>query len=308
MNMKAVVPLVLAVILGLAAAVLVHNAIAKNSKLPGQPTNLVTVVVAKQNIDPGQELGKDDLLTSKVPADSAPGQVFSDTSQLIGRVPTVPLLKDQAILETLLAPNGTGSGLQALVPVGMRAFTVDINEVTGVGGMLVPGCHVDVLTAVHDSKTNENFTRTILQNLKVTAVGRTVSNVPANNADGQGPPPPANNITLLCTPHQAQVMELACISGKPWFVLRSTRDGQELSLDGTTLAELRGDDTSNEPTISVMPAQAMGTNPMPSENQPATIKHVVQILRGGAESQVTFVMPNPRSQTADVSDPATDAH
>ena len=51
----------------------------------------------------------------------------------------------------------------------------------------------------------------------------------------------ANNITLLCTPKQAQTLQLATMAGRPWFVLRSGSDGKELPLDGTTMAELRGE-------------------------------------------------------------------
>ncbi len=116
MNMKAVIPLVLAVVLGLVAAILVRNAIKHKNQAPTLASNLVTVVVAKQPADPGHQLTKEDVAVSKVPADAAPGQVFSDPNQLVGRVVTTPLVKGQAILETLLAPIGTGAGLQALVP------------------------------------------------------------------------------------------------------------------------------------------------------------------------------------------------
>ena len=207
MNMKAVIPLSLAVILGLVAAILVRNAIARNKSGPAQPSNLVTVVVAKQDVEPGKELTKEDLNISKIPAESAPGQIFADPAQLVGRVPTSPLVKGETILETLLAPTGTGSGLQALVPPGMRAITLEINQFSGVGGMLQPGCRVDVLSLLNDIKTHESVSKTILQNIKITAVGRSTSATPPVDANGN-PLPMANDITLLCTPHQAQVLNL----------------------------------------------------------------------------------------------------
>ena len=119
MNAKAVVPLILAVVLGLVAALLVKNAISRKSS-PSNQGNLVTVVVAKQNIDPGGQLTKEDLVVSKVPADAAPGQVFSDPNQLVGRVATTPLLKGQTILETFLAPTGTAA---SGIPGGTGAST-----------------------------------------------------------------------------------------------------------------------------------------------------------------------------------------
>ena len=301
MNMKAVIPLSLAVILGLVAAILVRNAIARNKSGPSLASNLVTVVVAKGDVEPGKELAKEDLGVSKIPAEAAPGQVFSDPAQLVGRVVTTPLVKGETILESLLAPTGTGSGLQALVPPGMRAITLEINQFSGVGGMLQPGCRVDVLSLLNDNKTHESVSRTILQNIKITAVGRSTSATPPVDANGN-PLPPANDITLLCTPHQAQVLELAALTGRPWFVLRSMRDGEEAPMEGTTLAELRGDDTqgNGDQTPQVVQSVAPATaEPTSFDAAPATIKHTVQIIRGGADSHVTFVLPAPRGVTAD---------
>jgi len=328
MNTKAVIPLFLAVVLGLVAAFMVKNAIAHRNAPQQQSANLVTVVIAKQDVEPGRQLGKDDLIISKIPADAAPGQVFADPTQLVGRVVTTQLVKGQTILETLLAPTGTAGGLQALVPPGMRAITLEVTEFSGVGGMLTPGAHVDVISVVHDAKGAESIARTILQNIKVQAVGRSVSNTPAPDAQAQqqqGPPQAATNVTLLCTPKQAQSLELAKTTGRPWLVLRSGQDGKEMSVEGTTMAELRGD--NNDATASTTPTETIETQlpPAPAspdpfvpqvtppadpapvaaavEAPPATVKRTVQVLRGGSESQVTFVMPNPRAATADVSSP-----
>ncbi len=305
MNMKAVIPLSLAVILGLVAAILVHKAIARKSG-PTQTSNLVTVVVAKADAPPGKELTKEDLSTSKIPAESAPGQIFSDPTQVVGRVVTTPLVKGETILESLLAPAGAGSGLQALIPPGMRAITLEVNTFSGVGGMLQPGCRVDVIGLLNDNKTHESVSRTILQNIKITAVGRATSAQPAVDANGN-PLPPSNDITLLCTPHQAQVLELAALTGRPYFALRSMRDGVETPMEGTTLAELRGDDSqgnSSEQTQQVVQSTApntpTATTPQTSfDDTPTTIKRTVQVIRGGAESHVTFLVPAPRGVTAE---------
>ena len=304
MNMKAVIPLSLAVILGLVAAILVRNAIARNKSGPSVASNLVTVVVAKGDVEPGKELAKEDLSVSKIPVEAAPGQIFSDPAQLVGRVVTTPLVKGETILESLLAPTGTGSGLQALVPPGMRAITLEINQFSGVGGMLQPGCRVDVLSLLNDNKTHESVSRTILQNIKITAVGRSTSATPPVDANGN-PLPPANDITLLCTPHQAQVLELAALTGRPWFVLRSMRDGEESPMEGTTLAELRGDDTqgNNDSAPQVVQTNVTPTptaQPTSFDAAPSTIKRTVQVIRGGADSHVTFVLPAPRGITADL--------
>jgi pilus assembly protein CpaB len=218
---------------------------------------------------------------------------------VVGRVVTTPLVKGQAILETLLAPSGTGSGLQSLIPPGMRAMTLEVSEYTGVGGMMTPGCHLDLIGIVKDPKTGESISRTILQNLKVQAIGHNVSSTPP--ADGT-PPPPSNALTLLCTPHQAQIIQLALITGRPWFVMRATKDGQELPLEGTTMAELRDGDNSD--SYAAVPAQptdgttATTTPPVVDTTSYMPSKRTVQIFRGGTESTVTITVAGSRGVTA----------
>jgi pilus assembly protein CpaB len=308
MNMKTVIPLGLALVLGLVAAFLVRNVMAhRNLPLPSN-ANTVAVVVAKADVDPGKSLDKEDLAIARVPAEFAPSHVFSDPNQLVGRVVIAPLTRGQTIMESLLAAAGTGSGLQALIPPGMRAVTIEVNEFTGVGGMLEPGCRVDLVSTLNDPKTHESMAKTILQYVQILAIGR--STTPPHPVEGQPLPPPTNNITLLVTPKQAQTLELACSSARPWLILRYGRDGQELQLDGTGLSSLRGDntDTSATATASATPVQAATANPftpvvdtIPQE-KPTTYRRTVTIIENGVEREVTLTLPLPHTDgTADTS-------
>jgi pilus assembly protein CpaB len=306
--MKTVIPLGLALVLGLVAAFLVRNVMAhRNLPLPSN-ANTVAVVVAKADVDPGKSLDKEDLAIARVPAEFAPSHVFSDPNQLVGRVVIAPLTRGQTIMESLLAAAGTGSGLQALIPPGMRAVTIEVNEFTGVGGMLEPGCRVDLVSTLNDPKTHESMAKTILQYVQILAIGR--STTPPHPVEGQPLPPPTNNITLLVTPKQAQTLELACSSARPWLILRYGRDGQELQLDGTGLSSLRGDntDTSATATASATPVQAATANPftpvvdtIPQE-KPTTYRRTVTIIENGVEREVTLTLPLPHTDgTADTS-------
>ena len=44
-----------------------------------------------------------------------------------------------------LAPKESGAGLPAVIPEGMRALSVAVNDVVGVAGFVTPGTMVDVL-------------------------------------------------------------------------------------------------------------------------------------------------------------------
>jgi pilus assembly protein CpaB len=219
MNAKKVLPLVAAAILGLAAAKMVVT-IAQGNKGTASLNKLTTakVVVVKQNLQAGQEITNDDVTVGELAVESATGPVFHDPSEVIGRVATIPLITGQAVLETLLAPKGSGSGLQAIIPAGMRAVTLETDEFSSVAGYLSPGCHVDILHTMHDEATGQQVTRTILQNLLITAIG-----MKSAGADGQ--PQQARSATLLVTPHEAEIIALATNGGRPRMILRNSRDG-----------------------------------------------------------------------------------
>src|SRR5205085_4086567 len=102
----------------------------------------------------------------------APATSFSNMSEVIGRVLTAPLLSGQPVLQESLAPRGSASGVQALVPPGMRAVTVEVSQSGGLGGLLAPGARVDVLLTTLATDPEKTMARTVVQNVVVLAVGQ----------------------------------------------------------------------------------------------------------------------------------------
>ena len=84
-------------------------------------------------VAPGQELNAEDLTIGQVSPETAPEQSFDNITAVLNRTAKVELVKGQAVVEPLLAEKGSGSGLQALVPAGMRAITIEVNEFSGLG-------------------------------------------------------------------------------------------------------------------------------------------------------------------------------
>jgi pilus assembly protein CpaB len=156
--------------------------------------------------------------------------------ELVGRTVCAQIVKGQPVLESMLAPEGTASGLQALVPPGMRAMTIEVNEFSSVGGMITPGSRVDVIGTMPVDGRGENMTRTIAQNVLVKAVGQTTGRVNDKGEEEKA----AKSVTLLVTAKQAESVQLASLSGRPWLTLRGGNDSAIASLAGTTFAELRG--------------------------------------------------------------------
>jgi pilus assembly protein CpaB len=237
MNVKKIAPLIIALILGGIAAKMAFDFVQKRQNGANTADKHPQIVVAKRSIEAGTALTQEDLAMGDVASDAVPETAFTSTDQLVGRVTVAPLLEGQAITTTLLAPRGMGPGLQATVPMGMRAVTVEINEMTGVAGYLSPGCHVDVVQTMKDDKTGMPEARTLAQNVKVTAVG-----VRHNPADGDGG---GRSVTLLVTPAQAELLELCSTIGKPRFTLRNGNDLATIEPKGVTFAELLGHRTSH---------------------------------------------------------------
>src|SRR5215217_1929454 len=150
MNWKTWVPLVLAIVLGVVAAKVARDTLSKNKTAATPAGKFTKVVVTKADITPGKELKAEDLTLAQVEADNVPSSSFKETTEVVGRVSETLMVKGQPVVEAMLAPTGSGSGLQALVPPGMRAITVEVNEFTGVAGMLTPGCRVDIVSTIND--------------------------------------------------------------------------------------------------------------------------------------------------------------
>ena len=242
MKVKTWVPLVLAVVLGLFAAKLTRDSITRGRAATPQ-VSMAVMVTAAQDVEPGQKLTADMLTTGKVASGSVPAGSFQSPADVADRVVLSRLVKDQPILESMLAPQGTAAGVQALIPPGMRAITIEVNEFSGLAGLVTPGCRVDVITVVRpDAESKIEVARTIIQNVEVRAVGRQISAgaeaAPAAGEEGAKDVP--NNVTLLVTPEQAEAMRLAGSGGQPWLVLRNARDEVPIESEGTSVADLRG--------------------------------------------------------------------
>src|SRR5262245_51441993 len=92
------------------------------------------VVVAKKDMEVGQVVTADDLALKEMPASFVPAKAMKSIKEAEGRTLTAPAIKDYPLTDQQLAAEGSGPGLQAMVPSGMRLVTVDVSESSGVAG------------------------------------------------------------------------------------------------------------------------------------------------------------------------------
>ncbi len=214
MSFKGSKYVVLAVVVGLLAVFAVNRALSSKTG-PTVPTGLI--LVAEADITSGTMLTPRLVKAVPWPQNLMPSQAIRNVEQVNGRVLSFPLTKGEPVLLSKLAPEGTAAGLGGLLREEMRAFTVKVDDVSGLAGFIHPGDHVDVLMAlpVIDNKNGEQISRTILQDIKVLTAGQYWQ------ANGSNEPKTVNNVTLEVSPEQSEILNLASTQGKIRLTLRS---------------------------------------------------------------------------------------
>jgi pilus assembly protein CpaB len=182
------------------------------------------IVIAATDISLGAKIEDMNVRVVQLPAADLPPRHFRQKSQVLGRGVIVPIAQGEYVLPEKLAGENAGSGLPALIPTGMRAVSVRVNEVIGVAGFVVPGTRVDVLLTGSPSGSGGERTTTVLENVAVIASGQRLE----RSVTGEAQTAPV--ITLLVSPDDAQKLALAQSQGKIQLSLRNPLDTKQQEL------------------------------------------------------------------------------
>jgi Flp pilus assembly protein CpaB len=119
------------------------------------PEPKVQVVVASKDIAAGVQISTDMVTTSQETLSkvSAAGDTFQDPTAVSGRITGVSIKKGQIIVGSrdLLTPGSMtdGQSIAQEVSSGMLAVTMEVDQVNGVGTLIVPGDRVDIILSVY---------------------------------------------------------------------------------------------------------------------------------------------------------------
>ncbi len=147
------------------------------------------VVFAARDIPAGQVIVEDDLTTALVP--TRPVRSYASGVAIVGRRPRV----DIATGEMLMSGHfPTYSQLALSLHHGERALAVKVDEVTGAGGFIEPGDHVDVLLYLRaDRETGPNSSaQVVLTNVRVLAFGNMLESPDQHSDEGGRQPEPSS--------------------------------------------------------------------------------------------------------------------
>jgi len=236
-----------------------------------QPVAMQTIVVAKQPLRFGTELSAAMLQEVPWPSQSVPAGAFAkigDVLQPGRRVVLTAIEPNEPVLALKITGAGERATLSALVHEGMKAVTIRVNDVDGVGGFVLPGDRVDVVMTRQLEKGSA-VSEVVLQNTRVLAIDQ--------NADERaGKASVAKSVTLEVSTVQAQKVWLASSVGTLSLLLRKAGETTEAKTRKVTLKdlgsdELLGTNDHSSATVVVTRGGAKQSYSVPSEGNGALV-------------------------------------
>jgi pilus assembly protein CpaB len=229
-----VLVLVVAVVMGLAAAWMAREWVSR--QVVAAPTPVNAIVVATAKIGFGTELTRDNVTEIPWAAAKIPDGAFGTKDELFRdgrRVVLTPMDRSELILSSKITGPGQRASLSALLEPGHKAVTVRVDDVRGVAGFVLPGDRVDVVL-IRESRTNnsiENSSDVLVQHVKVLAVDQLVN-------ERQEHATVAKAVTLEVTTEQAQKILLAVNVGRLSLILRQAGPAEAETAQRITDADL----------------------------------------------------------------------
>jgi pilus assembly protein CpaB len=279
MNRKLLTVLLLAFVLAGGCSLIVYRMVG-HKVAASQASQTTRIVAVNADVKLGMILSAANLTSVDI-AGPVPKGALLKPEDAIGRGVMSDLFQGEPILESRLAPKGSGGGLAANIKQGMRACAVKVDEVVGVAGFVTPGMRVDVLASGdppgNDSKMGTKV-KTLLQNIEVLSAGTDIQK------DAEGKPQQVHVVNLLVTPDQAELLSLASTHAQIQLVLRNPLDTQTTLVATTAMGNIFAD---GDGIATPKRAVHVGT----SVRRPVVRSVSVEVINGGQRSERKFSAP-----------------
>jgi len=286
MNQRLISVLAFAFIVSAGASLLLYRLL--SSRVPTQAAPKTSkLILAARELEPGALVRDADLRVGDWTG-TIPEGVVRKKEDIVGRGVLSPIFASEPIVETRLAPKGGGAGLAALIPKGMRAVAIRVNEIVGVAGFAVPGMRVDVLVSGSPPGVAQlgAVTQTLLQNVQVLSAGQNFQK------DAEGKPVSVPVVNLLVTPEQAEMLSLASTQTSIQLVLRNPLDTDIAKTTGSAVAQLFHTDAPLLQPAKPAPIRLTGTVPVRPTPKPEPLppmpKRVVEVIHGTKRTETQF--------------------
>ena len=201
------------------------------------------IIVAKTDIPKGVGITANMVAAEAIPEQYIQPKAVTSLERIEGMVTAQPISKgEQVTLNQLLSnQQASGESLAMATPVGKRAISIMVDNISSLAGMMRPGDYVDVIGLISvpvqtaDGKTaSQIVTVPLFQNVLVLAVGQELGTGPAPSSSRyakegekrEGAP----IITLALSPQEANLIAFVQEQGKIRFIMRSPADSQVQSI------------------------------------------------------------------------------
>jgi pilus assembly protein CpaB len=240
-----------------------------------------SIVVASAKLPAATLLKDENLAFVPWPATNLPAGYFEKKDDLVSRGLIQSVVENEPILESKLAPKGSGAGLPPMIPQGKRAVSIRASEIIGVVGYVLPGTRVDVILSATPVGTQEAITKIVLQNVYVASAG------PVIQKDAEGKPQTVTAVTLFVTPEDAEKLTSASSQGQFQLALRNPLDMEEAKTRGIQLSQLIRGAAPLPAAGPVRPPRRVPQMiaPPPPPVAPATN---IEVIKGDQRSTVKF--------------------
>lgn len=199
--------------------------------------NQASVLIARQDIPRGTKVTADMLESAIVPRQFVQPRAATSLDRIAGMITTAPISKGEQITMTKLTftPQAEGGGLASVTPIGKRAITISVNEISSVAWMVKPGDYVDVIANIpipvrtpQGKEATQEAMVSVLQNILVLAIGQDMG-VSPQQADRQAKTeskPPSPLVTLALDSKEASLLAFLQEQTKIRLILRSVADSK----------------------------------------------------------------------------------
>lgn len=191
----------------------------------------------------------DALEAGSIKTKEAPQGHFTSPVQVVGKILAKPMVKGQILTRSNIISEGSGAQLAAALPPGMRAISLNMSGQSISGGLLYPGCVVDVLAsfkltglASRNNSKGEAISTTLLHGIQVLAVaGESVISKADTGDEAEKVKSKTRSttqnmtVTLLVDPRQAEALQLAALNGTISLAMRNPLDDEPVDNDATVL-------------------------------------------------------------------------
>lgn len=238
MRAGTVIALLVAIVFGGLAAYLAREMLNGMTTQP-EARKAGTILVASQPLEFGASLTGDNVREIEWPGVALEGS-FSTVTDLLKdgrRLTLVSMQRNEPILASKITGPNQRATLSTLIDEGMRAVSVNVDEVRGVAGFILPGDRVDVVLTRGDRGSSSGngvsgpAADVLLQNVKVLAIDQV-----ANERTEK--PTLARAVTLELNMQQSQKVILAQGVGRLSLILRQAGEANSVDARRVTLADL----------------------------------------------------------------------